>query len=279
MNGLIVINKPISWTSRDVVNKCNHIFHTKKIGHTGTLDPIASGVLVLCIGNYTKLVNEITSYDKEYIAKIKLGIKTDTLDTEGNIVAEDNNINITKEMIEDVFKNFPKSYMQEVPKFSAVKLNGRKLYEYARENKEVELPKRNVSIYSIELISYENNIIEFKTSVSKGTYIRTLIQDICNNLNVYGTMCSLIRTKQGSFTIDKAINIEDINENIKLIEASEILDVKRLDVNEHEFNMINNGNKINKEIDNGYYDIYYENKKIALYNFENNIGRIIIKYE
>ena len=141
MNGLLVVNKPKNKTSRDVVNELNHIFSFKKIGHTGTLDPLATGVLVCLFGKYTKLVNLITSYEKEYVATIKLGIKTDTLDITGNII-DKKEVNITKEKIEEVFNNFPKKYYQTVPLYSAIKINGKKLYEYARNNEKVILPKR-----------------------------------------------------------------------------------------------------------------------------------------
>ena len=143
MNGLIVVNKETGKTSRDVVNELNHIFNTKKIGHTGTLDPIASGVLVCVIGKYTKLVNLLTSDAKEYIAEIKLGIKTDTLDITGNVIST-NTFNITKSDILKVFDTFPKTYLQTVPLYSSVHVNGKRLYEYARDNTKVTLPKRKV---------------------------------------------------------------------------------------------------------------------------------------
>ena len=132
MNGLLLINKDKNMTSRDVINKLNHIFSMKKIGHTGTLDPLATGVMVCLFGKYTKLVDLITGYDKEYIAEIKLGVKTDTLDITGNVI-ETKKVKITNEDILQVFNEFPKEYMQEVPIYSAVKINGNKLYEYAKK--------------------------------------------------------------------------------------------------------------------------------------------------
>ena len=212
MDKLLVVNKEKNLTSRDVVNNLTKIFNTKKIGHTGTLDPIATGVLVCLFGKYTKLVDLLTSLDKEYIAEIKLGIKTDTGDITGSII-ENKKYNITKEEIIKVFKEFPSKYKQIVPKYSAVKINGKKLYEYARNNIEIELPKREVSIFSLELIDYEKDIIKFKTHVSKGTYIRSLIEDICEKLGTIGTMNNLIRTKQGGFDIEEWI--EDAIKNRK----------------------------------------------------------------
>lgn len=278
MDGILVINKPINKTSRDVVNHLNFVFHTKKIGHTGTLDPLATGVLVVVIGNYTKLVNTLTCLDKEYIAEIKLGVKTDTGDITGNILEEDYNYNIETDDILSVFNSFPKTYSQTVPKYSAVKINGKKLYEYARENIDINLPTRLVNIYSLELLEFNNGIIKFKTKVSKGTYIRSLIEDICIRLNAIGTMNSLIRTKQGIFSIENAINLEDVTENTTLLDAKEVLKIKNLLISKDEKKLVINGNKLSKNIENGYYDIYFKSQRLALYKFEGNEGRKIMFY-
>lgn len=278
MNGVLIINKPKDYTSRDVINKLNKLLGTKKIGHTGTLDPLATGVLVIAIGSYTKLVNELTSLDKEYIAEIKLGIKTDTGDITGNILEESNNNNITKENIINIFNNFPKEYEQTVPKYSAVKINGKKLYEYARENIDIELPKRMVNIYSLELLEFNNDIIKFKTKVSKGTYIRSLIEDLCYKLNVIGTMNSLVRTKQGRFNIEDAIDLEDININTKLLTSRDILDIKDYNLDSNLYKFVSNGNKLNINLNDGYYNMIYNNKDIAIYKFSYNEGRLVMFY-
>lgn len=278
MNGILVVNKPKDMTSRDVVNHLNFVFHTKKIGHTGTLDPLATGVLVIAIGSYTKLVNVLTSLDKEYIAEIKLGIKTDTGDITGKLLEEDYNYNISIEDILKVFEEFPDFYEQTVPKYSAIKLNGRKLYEYARENIEINLPKRNVNIYSLELLEYNSGIIKFKTKVSKGTYIRSLIEDICKRLNVLGTMNGLNRIKQGKFLIENAIDLDKIDEKTPLLETKDVLDAKKLQLSKEEEKLVLNGNKLEKEINDGYYEVCFKNKKLALYEFKYNIGRIIMFY-
>ena len=278
INGLIVVNKPEGYTSRDVVNKLNHIFGTKKIGHTGTLDPIATGVLVCCIGSYTKLVNHLTSYDKEYITEIKLGIKTDTGDITGNVIEEDYNYDVNSDMILKVFKEFPKTYNQVVPKYSAVKINGKKLYEYARENIDIELPKREVNIYSLELLEFNNGIIKFKTRVSKGTYIRSLIEDLCIKLNVLGTMNSLIRTKQGNFDINMAVDLFDIDEHTHLLKTEEFLDVNTYTLNKKLYDLVINGNMLKISISNGYYNLVYNNELIALYEFKYNEGRLVMFY-
>ena len=278
MNGVLIINKPKDYTSRDVINKLNKLLGTKRIGHTGTLDPLATGVLVIAIGSYTKLVNELTSLDKEYIAEIKLGIKTDTGDITGNILEENYNYNITKENITNIFNNFPKEYEQTVPKYSAVKINGKKLYEYARENIDIELLKRMVNVYSLELLEFNNDIIKFKTKVSKGTYIRSLIEDLCYKLNVIGTMNSLVRTKQGRFNIENALNLEDININTKLLTSRDILDIKDYNLDDNLYKFVSNGNKLNINLSDGYYNMIYNNKDIAIYKFSYNEGRLVMFY-
>ena len=271
VNGLVVVDKPKGRTSRDVINDLNHLFNTKKIGHTGTLDPIASGVLVCLIGKYTKLVDLITSYDKTYIATIKLGIKTDSLDETGNII-ETNDKRIELSDIQKVFQEFPKKYLQTVPKYSAIKINGKKLYEYARNDIDIELPKREVSIYSLELIDFKDNTITFKAKVSKGTYIRSLIQDICDRLNTIGTMSSLIRTNQGNFSIDDSYTIEQIaNKEYKLLKVKDFLDYPIIEIPDDLFKAINNGAMINNTFNIQDKVIFtYHNEDIAIYVKDND---------
>lgn len=266
MDALVVVNKPKGITSRDVVNELNHIFATKKIGHTGTLDPLATGVLVCLIGRYTKLVNLITSYDKEYIFEIKLGIKTDTGDSTGNIIATDTN-EVSASKLKEVVSSFPKEYDQEVPIYSAVKINGKKLYEYARENKTITLPKRHVHIYSLELLEYNNHLVTCKCKVSKGTYIRSLIQDICANLNTLGTMNNLVRTKQGKFDISDSYTLEDIkNGEFKLLNIKEFLDYPTVELDDNRINKVINGNTIPNTYNIKDKVIFtYQNKDIAIY--------------
>lgn len=270
MDKLLVVNKEKNLTSRDIVNNLTKIFNTKKIGHTGTLDPIATGVLVCLFGKYTKLVDLLTSLDKEYIAEIKLGIKTDTGDITGSII-ENKKYNITKEEIIKVFKEFPSKYKQIVPKYSAVKINGKKLYEYARNNIEIELPKREVSIFSLELIDYEKDIIKFKTHVSKGTYIRSLIEDICEKLGTIGTMNNLIRTKQGNFDIEDSFILDDIkNGNFKFQNIHEFLKYPSIEINDELIKIIKNGGRI-KNIYNVQDKVIftYQGEDIAIYETNN----------
>ncbi len=270
MDGIIIIDKEKNMTSRDVVNKVSKILGTKKIGHTGTLDPLATGVLVLCVGKATKLVDLITGYDKEYIAKVCLGTLTDTLDITGNIIKE-KETNITKEEIENALKSFIPGYEQEVPIYSAVKINGKKLYEYARNGETVELPKRYIKINSIDLISdieYKNGktYFSFITNVSKGTYIRSLINDIGKKLNTYGTMLELRRTKQGNFKIEDSSNINEP----KIIKIGEILkDYYKVEIDGELYRKISNGVKIKNEDNKGIVVFTHNKEVIAIYKKEN----------
>ncbi|MDD3392150.1 MAG: tRNA pseudouridine(55) synthase TruB [Bacilli bacterium] len=271
MNGLLIINKKQGCTSRDVVNTVSKKLGTKKVGHTGTLDPMATGVLVLCIGSATKLVDTITSNDKEYVAEVTLGLLTDTGDITGNVI-EKQNVSVNKQEIKKVLKEMVGTYKQTVPIYSAIKINGKKLYEYARERKEVELPSRLVTIYSLDLISDikkdDNKVIfKIKTKVSKGTYIRSLIEDIARLLNTIGTMSSLERTRQGIFDIKDAIYINDINEQTSLVNPLIYLsDYKQVIVNKDMYNQIKNGNLILNK-DNDEVIVFKDNKErlLAIY--------------
>lgn len=271
MDGIVLINKEKNCTSRDVVNQVSKILKTKKIGHTGTLDPIATGVLVLCIGKATKLVEVITSYDKEYEAEVILGIKTDTKDITGKILKEEKAI-ISKENIEKCLKQMIGTYNQTVPIYSAVKINGKKLYEYARNNEEIELPKRKVTIKELKLISditYEKEKTKFKIKchVSKGTYIRSLIEDIATNLNTIGTMENLKRTKQGNFQITSANTIQDIENNkFKIYSLEEILEkFYKIEMTDDLYFKIKNGSIIKNNYNHDIVAFTKNDKVIAIY--------------
>lgn len=271
MDGIVLINKEKNCTSRDVVNQVSKILKTKKIGHTGTLDPIATGVLVLCIGKATKLVEVITSYDKEYEAEVILGIKTDTKDITGKILKEEKAI-ISKKNIEECLKKMIGTYNQTVPIYSAVKINGKKLYEYARNNEEIELPKRKVTIKELKLISditYEKEKTKFKIKchVSKGTYIRSLIEDIATNLNTIGTMENLKRTKQGNFQITSANTIQDIENNkFKIYSIEEILEkFYKIEMTDDLYFKIKNGSIIKNNYNHDIVAFTKNDKVIAIY--------------
>ena len=266
MDGILMINKPKGLTSRDVVNKVSKILNTKKIGHTGTLDPIATGVLVLCIGKATKLVDVITGTDKEYVASVKLGELTDTLDTEGKTL-EQRKCFINKDELVNVLDSFIGEYDQEVPIYSAVKVNGKKLYEYARRNEKVNLPKRKVEIKKIELLESSNDSYSFKVTVSKGTYIRSLIKDINNKLGVIGVMSDLLRTRQGKFKIDDAYTLEDILDNkYKILSINDVLkDENCVTIDDNLFNIIKHGGIINNVYKDDYVTFMYNDDVVAIY--------------
>lgn len=244
MDGILIIDKEKDYTSRDVVNIIGRKYKTKKVGHTGTLDPLATGVLVVCINKATKVCELLTSLDKEYIAEFKLGMLTDTLDIEGNILKEEK-INITKDELISVLDKFKGKYMQTVPIYSAIKVNGKKLYEYARNNTPVELPKHEVDIKEMELLEFNGDSFKIRTRVSKGTYIRSLGNDIAEMLKTNATMTNLRRTKQGMFKIDDAIKLDEINEETKLLKISDVLDYPKVIVNDKLENDLLDGKIIN----------------------------------
>ena len=274
INGLLVVDKEKDMTSRDVVNEVSKIFKTKKVGHTGTLDPIATGVLVLTIGKATKLNELITATEKKYQVEAILGLKTDTLDITGNVLKKENT-NFTKEEITNTLNSFLGSYNQEVPIYSAVKINGKKLYEYARNKENVTLPKRVVNIKEIVLddINYIDNqtIIKFTCLVSKGTYIRSLVNDTAIKLNTVGTMKNLRRIKQGDYLIDKSYKLNDIrNNNYQIISIKEALkDYFTVKVDEKLKFKVINGQKL-ANIYNQEYVLFVDDDVIALYKSVNN---------
>ena len=265
MDGLLLINKKENMTSRDVVNIASRKLNTKKIGHTGTLDPLATGVLVLAVNKGLKVVEDITALDKEYVAEVTLGIKTDTLDITGNVIEEKDERVITKEELNKVLDSFIGKYEMKVPIYSAVKVNGKKLYEYAREGKNIELPIKNVYVYNMELLEINDNKFKFKCKVSKGTYIRSLINDICEKLDVIGTMSSLTRTKQGNFDIKDAIDLEEIDENTKLISLIDSINLPKVEADEYLFNKIKNGSKLQNRYNYDEFAFIYNNELIAIY--------------
>ena len=269
MDNIIVVNKDKDYTSRDVVNVIGKIFNTKKVGHTGTLDPLATGVLIVCMNKALKVVDLITASDKEYIAKVVLGIDTDTLDITGNIINECRT-NVNVDMVKSVLNSFIGKSIQEVPKYSAVKVNGKKLYEYARNGIDVELPKREIQIFDIELIS-DIDIVDghqefsFRVKVSKGTYIRSLIRDIGIKLGCFACMKELTRTKQGKFSIDKSYTLNDIkNGNYKLLNIKDVIDIEKVVVSDDMLFKIKNGMILDK--------FFISDKALILDNNGNEIG-------
>ena len=219
MNGLLIIDKPQGKTSFDIVRETRKKYNVKKVGHAGTLDPLATGVLLILIGKATRLSEKLMNHDKEYIAVLKLGERRDTGDLEGSIV-EKKNIDkkiLNEDNIKNCFKSFLGETMQIPPMYSALKVNGKKLYELAREGKTIEREPRKINITDIELLKIDeyNNEIKFRVCCSKGTYIRVLCEDIAKKLGGIGYMKELIRTRVGKYKVEDAGQFIEIN-NIEI---------------------------------------------------------------
>lgn len=209
-DGIILVNKRKDWTSRDVVNKACRLLNTKKIGHCGTLDPFATGILILGVNKGTKILQFLENGRKKYIAKLKLGVLTETLDITGKEVENVPFEIYEKSKIIEVLQSFLGKSMQLTPKYSARKVDGKKLYEYARQGIEIEDIYREIDVFNIGLIDYKDNCITFLAEVSKGTYIRQLGLDIAKKLGTAGILEELERISVGNFTLDQAIDVEEI---------------------------------------------------------------------
>ena len=229
MDGVIVICKEKGFTSHDVVAKLRGILHMKKIGHTGTLDPDAEGVLPVALGKATRLVDMITDKEKTYEAVMRLGVVTDTQDMSGTVLSQTTELSVTEEELCTVVSSFVGDYMQVPPMYSALKVNGKKLYELAREGKTVERKPRPVHFYEIEILDISFPLVHFRVTCSKGTYIRTLCHDIGEKLGCGAAMESLLRTKVGRFTLDDAITLAQTEEAVqKGIIESKILGIEEI---------------------------------------------------
>ena len=209
INAIIPIWKPVDWTSFDVVKYIRGQIKPAKVGHAGTLDPFAEGVLMLCTGEFTKKVESFMNKEKEYIADIQLGIETDTLDPTGNIVKTANIPDLSKEQIKMVLKIFIGNIKQEPPMFSALKVNGQPLYKSARRGINIPRKKRVISIHDIELIDFSKDIVRIKVICGRGTYVRSLAKDIAVKLNTVGHLLTLKRTRIGEYNKKNCIEVED----------------------------------------------------------------------
>ena len=278
MEGIIVVNKPKGITSFDVIRKLKKILKTKKIGHTGTLDPLAIGVMLVCVGKATKLASDLEAKNKIYTADFDIGYATDTYDVEGKKIAE-NIIEVSKENLEQSIKKFIGNIKQVPPMYSAIKIDGNKLYHLARKGIEVERPKRDVTIEYINLLDFKNNKAKIETEVSKGCYIRSLIYDIGQDLGTYATMTALQRKQVGEYSLENSYNLEQIeemtlNNNFKFLKTvEEIFSYDKYNLQtEKEFILYKNGNtvKIKENLESKRYRIYFQDKFIGLANIENN---------
>ena len=278
MEGIIVVNKQKGITSFDVIRKLKKILKTKKIGHTGTLDPLATGVMLMCVGKATKLASELEAKDKVYIADFDIGYATDTYDIEGKKIAE-NIIDVSKEDLEQSIKKFIGNIKQVPPMYSAIKIDGNKLYHLARKGIEVERPERDVTIEYINLLDFKDNKAKIETKVSKGCYIRSLIYDIGQDLGTYATMTALQRKQVGDYSLEDSYSLEQIEEMVlnndfkflKTIEEIFFYDKYSLKT-EKEFILYKNGNtvKVKENLEKKRYKIYFQNEFVRLANIENN---------
>ncbi len=249
LNGIIIIHKEAGYTSHDVVAKMRGICRQKKIGHTGTLDPQATGVLPVCLGSGTKLCDMLTDKDKEYVAELLLGVETDTQDTTGQVLRE-SPVNASGEEVRAAVMSFLGEYSQVPPMYSALKVDGKKLYELARAGKEVERQARKVMIHEIEILDMKLPVVKLRVACSKGTYIRTLCADIGAKLGCGGTMKSLQRTRVGSFDLERAVTLaelEKIRDEERLEEIlfpvdSAFTNCPKLHVRQEFAKLVDNGN-------------------------------------
>ena len=209
LNGIIIVYKEAGFTSNDVVAKMRGICRQRKIGHTGTLDPAATGVLPLCLGTGTKLCDMLTDKDKEYVAELLLGVTTDTQDITGEVLTRQA-VEVTEEQVKEAVMSFQGGYDQIPPMYSALKVNGKKLYELAREGKEIERKARRVELPEMEILDMQLPVVKFRVICSKGTYIRSLCADIGGKLGCGGTMQSLERTRVGRFSLKEAHTLSEL---------------------------------------------------------------------
>jgi tRNA pseudouridine55 synthase len=270
MDGFILINKPKNWTSYDVIRVLKKLFNVKKIGHSGTLDPFAEGLLIIGINRATKFIEFLMNLPKEYIAKIKFGIETDTLDIDGKIINCDNNFKLNENVLQMAVDDFPRNYEQIPPKFSAKKVDGSRAYELAREGKEFELKPKLVSIYDLKIQSIDeaNNEAVFYLKVSSGFYVRSFARDLANRIGTFGYLLELKRIAIGNFKLENAHNIDDrefkliqIDTALDFIEKIEILDCRKF----------KNGQITIYKYKDGIYRIYCDSHFLGIGKIENNL--------
>ena len=264
MDGVLIINKPKGYTSYDVVSIVKKKLNISKVGHTGTLDPNATGVLPILVGKATKISKYLIEHNKTYVAELRLGEKSATGDIEGEIVERKSIPNLKENKIKETLETFLGKQMQKPPIYSSIKINGKKAYEYARKGQTVEIEPRKIEIMEISLIKFENNIITFSTSCSKGTYIRVLCEDIAEKLGTVGLMQNLIRKRVDKFDIKDSFTLENV-EKANIIGIEEIfINNKKIELDRRKTELFLNGVKLNFNEDDGLYRIYNNNIFIGL---------------
>ena len=278
MEGIILVNKPKGISSFDVIRKLKKILKTKKIGHTGTLDPLATGLMLICVGKATKLASDLEAKNKVYLADFEIGYATDTYDIEGKRIAE-NLIDISKDNLELSLKKFIGDIKQVPPMYSAIKIDGNKLYHLARKGIEIERPERDVTIEYINLLDFKDNKAKIETKVSKGCYIRSLIYDIGLDLGTYATMTELQRINVGEYSLTNSYTLEQMEEMAQnndfsfLNSVEDVFSYEKYNLEtEKELTLFKNGNtvKIKDSLENKKYRVYYQDEFLGLANIENN---------
>ena len=278
MEGIILVNKPKGISSFDVIRKLKKILKTKKIGHTGTLDPLATGLMLICVGKATKLASDLEAKNKVYLANFEIGYATDTYDIEGKRIAE-NLIDISKDNLELSLKKFIGDIKQVPPMYSAIKIDGNKLYHLARKGIEIERPERDVTIEYINLLDFKDNKAKIETKVSKGCYIRSLIYDIGLDLGTYATMTELQRINVGEYSLTNSYTLEQMEEMAQnndfsfLNSVENVFSYEKYNLEtEKELTLFKNGNtvKIKDNLENKKYRVYYQDEFLGLANIENN---------
>lgn len=271
MEGIIVVDKPIGITSFDVIRVLRRNLKERRIGHTGTLDPLATGILVICVGKATKLAQDIEGYEKEYVADLELGFKTDTYDIEGKVLDKVDEFNISYENFEKTLETFKGDIKQVPPMYSAIKVDGKKLYELAREGVEIERKARDVSIKNLETISFDGVKAKIDCTVSKGTYIRSLIYDLGEKLGTFATMTGLRRTRVGEEDLGRAFTLEAIEKMVSENDFSFLVSIEnyfkfpKVDIeDENDLKLFVNGQRCKKRINEGKYRVYSKNNFIGL---------------
>lgn len=262
MNGILLIDKPAGMTSHDVVNRIRRIYHTRKVGHAGTLDPMATGVLVIGIGKATKALQFLSADEKAYQCTLKLGEATTTYDAEGDVTEA---VPFTGyEHLEDVMAGFLGTSLQMPPLYSAIKVDGKKLYEYAREHQDVKVKPREITIHQLDIIAAEGPFITFYVRCSKGTYVRSLCVDIARQLGYPGHMTALRRMSSGSFDISACHALEDVDETLQPISLDDVfMSYDRLVIDDEKIAMT--GRKIKSDCDHNVAIYSQEGHVLAIY--------------
>lgn len=268
MNGIVIVDKPQGWTSQDVTARLRRVFGTRRIGHGGTLDPMATGVLPVFVGRATRAVEFFEHAEKTYETVLLLGKKTDTQDVTGTVL-EERAVDVTKSQVEEVLTRFRGEIMQVPPMYSALKVNGQKLYELARKGKQVERQPRPVTVYELTVLSFENNRLSLRVRCSKGTYIRTLCEDIGEALGCLGCMEALRRTQAGEYRLEDAVALEDLLESSTPESCLRGMDTMfarypavKLTANQEK--RCRNGNSFTRLMPDGIYRAYGENGEFLM---------------